>query len=171
MPRPRRSTPTTSEPTGNLGRRSLVRTGVTAAWAVPVITAAAAAPAFAACSGHGNLSGSSHGTASRSGKTVTVTVTLANSGGTTSGLALSVSGPDAVHTLDQVSAASGWSSSTAGGGGAQTLTVLASSPLLCGASPTGTTFTVKLHTNGANQLLTFVFTTASGVGYSFTATV
>jgi hypothetical protein len=171
MPRPRRSSPTTPETTGHLGRRSLVRTGVTAAWAVPVITAAAAAPAFAACSGHGNLSGSSHGTASRSGKTVTVTVTLANSGGTTSGLALSVSGPDALHTLDQVSAASGWTSSSASGGGSQTLTVLATSQLACGAPPQASTFTVKLHTNGANQLLTFVVTTASGVGYSFTATV
>jgi hypothetical protein len=171
MPRPRRSAPTTPEATGHLGRRSLVRTGVTAAWAVPVITAAAAAPAFAACSGHGNLSGSSHGTASRSGKTVTITVTLANSGGTTSGLALSVSGPDALHTLDQVSATSGWTSSTASGGGSETLTVLATSQLVCGVTPTASTFTVKLHTNGAHQPLTFVFTTASGVGYSFTATV
>ena len=102
---------------------------------------------------------------------MTVSVTLANSGGTTSGLALSVSGPDAVHTLDQLSAASGWSSSTAGSGGAQTLTVLASAPLLCGASPTASTFTVRLHSNGAGQLLTFGFTTADGVGYTFTATV
>jgi len=58
---------TSDDSHGGLGRRSLVRTGVAAAWAVPAISVAAAAPAFAACSGHGDLTGSSHGTASRSG--------------------------------------------------------------------------------------------------------
>lgn len=157
---------------GRLGRRSLVRTGVTAAWAVPAITVAAAAPAFAACSGHGDLSGSSHGKPSRSQKDVTITVTLANSGATTSGLALSVSGPNSLHTLDQVSATSGWSSASAsGGGGALTLTTVATAQLVCGGPATTFTFKVRLHSNAANQLLSFVFTTAGGVGYSFTVTV
>jgi hypothetical protein len=167
MPRPRS---TSDDSDGRLGRRSLVRTGVTAAWAVPAITVAAAAPAFAACSGAGNLSGSTHGTASRSGKTVTITVTLANSGGTTSGLALSVSGPDSLHTLDQVSA-TGWSTATAGGAGSLSLTSVATSQLTCNTPPKAFSFTVKLHSNAANQALGFVFTTASGVGYSFSVTV
>jgi hypothetical protein len=162
---------TSDDSHGGLGRRSLVRTGVAAAWAVPAISVAAAAPAFAACSGHGDLTGSSHGTASRSGKTVTITITLVNSGATTSGLALSVSGPDALHTLDQVSATAGWSTASAGGGGAQTLTSFATSQLPCGGPPQAFSFTVKLHSNGAHQQLGFVFTTASGVGYGFTVTV
>ena len=137
---------------------------------MPAITVAAAAPAFAACSGHGDLSGSSHGTASRSAKTVTSTVSLANSGGTTSGLALSVSGPDSLHTLDQVSA-TGWSTASGAGGGSLTLTSVATSQLACGAPLQAFSFTVKLHSNSANQQLGFVFTTASGVGYTFTVTV
>ena len=159
-----------SEPRAHVGRRSLVRTGVTAAWAVPAITVAAAAPAFAACSGHADLTGSSHATATRSGKTVTIKVTLDNGGATTSGLALSVSGPDVLHTLDQVSA-TGWSTATAGGAGSQTLTSVATSQLACGATPAAVTFTIKLHSNAANQQLAFLFTTASGVGYTFSVTV
>ena len=158
-----------SEPRAHLGRRSLVRTGVTAAWVVPAITVAAAAPAFAACSGQANLSGSTHGTPSRSGKNVTITVTLSNSGTTTSGLALSVSGPDALHTLDQVSG-SGWSTASAGSGGSQMLTSVAGAQLSCGAL-TGFTFNVSLHSNAAHQQLGFLFTTASGVGYTFSVTV
>ena len=160
----------TPEPTARVGRRSLVRTGVTAAWAAPAITVAAAAPAFAACSGQGDLSGSSHGTASRSGKTMTISVTLANNGATTGGLALSVSGPDTLHALDQVSA-TGWSTATAGGAGSVTLTSVATSQLACGAPAATYTFTVTLHSNAAGQLISFVFTTASGVGYSFAVTV
>jgi hypothetical protein len=159
----------TSDPRARVARRSLVRTGVMAAWAVPAVTVAASAPAFAACSGSGNLGGSSHGTPSRSGKTVTITVTLANSGGTTNGLTLSVSGPDALHTLDQVSA-TGWSTATAGGAGSVTLTSVATSQLACGATQ-AYTFTVKLHSNAANQTLGFVFTSTSGVGYTFSAAV
>jgi hypothetical protein len=143
---------------------------VTAAWAVPVVTVAAAAPAFAACSGHGDLSESSHATPSRSSKTVTITITLANSGDTTSGLALSVSGPDAAHTLDSLSA-TGWSTATAGGGGAPTLTSVAAAQLSCGAPPAAHTFTLKLHSNAASRKLTFVFATASGVCYPFDLTV
>jgi hypothetical protein len=160
----------TSDAPGHLARRSLVRTGLTAAWAVPAVTIAASAPAFAACSGHGNLSGSSHETPSRSSKTVTITVTLANSGGTTSGLALSVSGPDAAHTLDSV-AATGWTTASGGGGGLQTLTSVAASQLACGAPAQAYTFTIKLHSSATNQQLSFVFTTTSGVGYSFQVTV
>ena len=48
---------------GNLGRRSLVRAGV---WAIPVVSVAAATPAFAAISGSGNpLSSSSTGSGVR----------------------------------------------------------------------------------------------------------
>lgn len=166
MPRPQ-PTPVAR---AHVARRSLVRTGVTAAWAVPAVTVAATAPAYAACSGHGNLSTSTHGTPTRSSKTVTIAITLTNTGGATSGLALSVSGPDALHTLDQVSA-TGWSTATAGGSGSQTLTTVAATQLACGASATPVTFTVKLHTNSASQQLSFVVTTASGVGYSFTVTV
>jgi uncharacterized membrane protein len=160
----------TSDSRAHLGRRSLVRTGVTAAWAVPAVTVAAAAPAFAACSGHSDLSQSSHGTASRSGKTVTITLTLSNGGATTSGLALSVSGPDTLHTLDEVSA-TGWSTASAGGAGSLTLTSVATTQLVCGAAPTAVTFTVKLHSNAASQQLSFVVTAASGVGYTFAVTV
>ena len=159
----------TSQPRAHLGRRSLVRTGVTAAWAVPAITVAAAAPAFAACSGQADVSGSTHGTPSRSGKTVMITVTLSNSGGTTSGLMVAVSGPDALHTLDQVSA-SGWTTASADSGGSQTLTSVAGADLGCGAL-TAFTFTIMLHSNAANQQLGFLFTSASGLGYSFSVTV
>ena len=154
----------------HVGRRSVVRTGVTAAWAVPAVTVAAAAPAFAACSGNGNLSGSSHGVPSRSAKTVTITITLANSGGTTSGLALSVSGPDSAHTLDSLSA-TGWTTATGGSGGSATLTSVAASQLACGAPTQTSTFTIKLHSNASGQTLGFVATTTSGVGYTFSVTV
>lgn len=154
----------------HVARRSLVRTGVTAAWAAPAIAVAAAVPAYAACSGHGNLSGSSHGTPSRSGKTVTISITLANSAGTTSGLALSVSGPDSLHTLDSL-AATGWSTATASGAGSQTLTSVAAGQLACGAPSQTSSFTIKLHSSAAGQLLTFVATTSGGVPYSFTVTV
>ncbi len=146
-----------------------MRTGVTAAWAVPAITVAAAAPAFAACSGQTDLSGSAHGTASRSGKTVTITVTLSNSGLTTSGLTLSVSGPDPLHTLDQVSA-SGWTTASAGGAGSQMLTTVAAAPVTCGTL-TASTFTITLHSNAAHQQIGFVFSTAGGLGYTFSVTV
>jgi hypothetical protein len=161
---------TPSDERAHVARRSLVRTGVTAAWAVPAITVAASAPAFAACSGHGNLSGSSHGTPSRSSKTVTITITLANSGGTTSGLTLSVSGPDSLHTLDSLSA-TGWSTATAGGSGLQTLTSVAAAQLACGAPAQAYTFTVKLHSNAASQTLTFVASSTDGSPYTFQVTV
>jgi len=48
---------------------------------------------------------------------------------------------------------------------------VAAAQLACGAPAQAYTFTVKLHSNAASQLLTFAATTASGVGYTFTVTV
>ena len=67
---------------GKFGRRSLVRAGV---WAIPVVSVAAATPAFAVCSGTTNLtgstmSGSSTQDSNKKGYTVTLTVDLVNSG-------------------------------------------------------------------------------------------
>src|SRR3954452_3176751 len=54
-----------------MSRRSVVRTGVAAAWAVPLIQVAAAAPSFAA-SGPADLSTSTIGTPSRDKKVVSI---------------------------------------------------------------------------------------------------
>jgi len=154
--------------THRVARRSLVRTGVTAAWAVPAVTVVAAAPAFAACSGQANLGTSTHLSPLRVGKLVTVTVVLRNSGATTSGLALSVT--NSGHTLDSLSAA-GWSTATASGGGSATLTSVAAAQQACSAIGTVSTFLVTLHSGDPSQSLTFTFTTTGGAGYSFSVAV
>jgi len=152
-----------------VARRSLVRTGVTAAWAVPVVTVAAAAPAFAVCSGTASLGASTFASPARTMKEVTVSVTLRNAGSTSSGLKLAVSNSGG-GTLDSVKA-TGWSTATADRGGAASLVSVAGTQLACGGAPLATKFTVQLHSGSPNQTLAFVFTTNGGVGYTFTITV
>src|SRR5262245_22838418 len=106
---PRTDSPTDSRT--QVARRSLVRTGVTAAWAVPAVTGASAAPAFAACSGASDLSTSTHLDPIRVGKLVTVSVTLKNTGSTTAALKLAVT--NSSGTLDSLGSI-GWGTATAG---------------------------------------------------------
>ena len=124
-------TPTSLHPdTAQLGRRSLVRAGVTAAWAVPAVTVVAAAPAYATCSGSPDLGGCSHGGAScdDDGK-VSVTVLLKNLGGATAGLKLVVT--DLSGGKLHSASAPGWSSADGGADGSTDLTLLAATQLGC----------------------------------------
>ncbi|MGI8523161.1 MAG: hypothetical protein ACR2K3_07600 [Nocardioides sp.] len=137
-------------PDKGLARRSIVRAGVTAAWAVPAITVVAAAPAFATCP---TTNGTTTGTATRSGKVVTFTAT-------TSATTLTVTNIDANgnNTLQTITATSGWSSagSTSGKGRKQ---LVSSGTASSGCS---VIFTVNLHNNDPRQGLRFTFTTSTG---------
>jgi hypothetical protein len=83
-------TGTTSTSHG-FSRRSLVKAGAHAAWAVPVVTVVTSAPAFAATSDQAALSVATV-TASRADRVVTVTAQVSNTGAAaTTGLQVRVS--------------------------------------------------------------------------------
>jgi hypothetical protein len=134
-----------------------------------VVSIAAAAPALAACSGNANLSTSTHTALTGNNATKTVPVTLRNTGGTTTGLSLTVTSsvPGALDWLrTQPQGAGGWSLSNPSTG-QTSLTITTGTQLGCNNPATALKFRVKLQSNSVHPVLTFLFTSTNGAVYSF----
>lgn len=151
---------TTAQDASKLGRRSLVRAGATAAWAVPVVGVVAATPAFAATCSTATTADISVSATSSSGSgthTWTVTVTIANAGLLTSGLIVTASqagGGGASATLSTVP--TGWT---------KVGTTSAKSPtqISCSGSLSGLTFVVATgRTISPSHVVTLTFAPGNG---------
>ncbi len=145
-----------------VSRRTLVRTGATAAWAVPVISVATAAPAMAAVSGGLSVSGSgSYANKNSTALPLTITVTN-NRTSAASGCSVTVSFPSG--WTPSCTQPSGWTVST---GNAQTHTFNSSAAIPGSGTTTFTsTFTVtSAHKGNAVQ----IGLTASSTGYDSAA--
>ena len=109
-------------------RRSVVRVGATAAWAVPVVAMAAPASAAACSGGSTTLTAVAVGKPQLSGhqkRTVTQQVQVCVTGDSaTCDLAATATSAGASRKLNSFSV-SGWPAATTGGGGARSLTVTA----------------------------------------------
>lgn len=150
-------------------RRSIVPSGVTAAWRVPAVTVVSAAPAFADFSvkmgASSNLSGTSS-TATRTGQVVSFTVRFINTGVPATTPILTVKNVDANgENALQLLVATGWEiAGSSQGNGAKTLASAKMGSLPSGY--TSVTFSVSLHDNDPSQVLTFSITTRNGGAYS-----
>ena len=140
----------TEQTTAGMTRRSLVRTGATAAWSVPVVAAVAAAPALA-ISGPANLSTSTETVTSTAGATgnddgkVSGTILLKNTNTqATTGLVITLAGATGCKfkTCTSPTAAQGW---TVSGLGSATLTLTATTQLTGNSTRS---LTVTTTTNG-----------------------
>jgi hypothetical protein len=122
----------------HVSRRTLVRAGATAGWVVPVISVATAAPALAVSSPP-NLSVTVTNV-SKTSTTLSFTVTVTNSGGTTaSGVSLIVSFGQNTKPSGGATNSPDWAL-TSGAGPSKTFTYAKATPLAPGAS---SSFTVS----------------------------
>lgn len=131
-----------AESTSGLSRRSVVRAGAVAAWSVPLVQLAAAAPSFAA-SGPADLSTSTIGTRTRGGagsKDVTFPINIINTN-TLATTALTVTIPCALGGLSNTQVApTGWTAVSSGGSSNnRTLVTYTKTVQLGGNASTGVT--------------------------------
>jgi hypothetical protein len=140
-------------------RRSVVRAGAAAAWAVPLVTVAAAAPSFAA-SGPADLGTSTITSVTRSGKDVTITgLTIKNTNSqSTNGLKVTITSNKTVASIG--SNPSGWTASLSG----NTITLLAASPVGGNSSAAPVNFTFTLQVGSASSITVQATTTGGAPG-------
>jgi hypothetical protein len=134
-----------------------------------VVSVAAATPAFAACSGTTNLSGttisgSSTQDTNKKGYTITLTVDLVNSGQATN--ALTVVGSSSVGTIDTFESIGNVNTHWQHPSGGHTETLVAPTQVQCSATPTRVVFTVHVTVpmNAARPTITLNFTSTGGTG-------
>ncbi|MBA2954561.1 hypothetical protein GON03_09520 [Nocardioides sp. MAH-18] len=146
-------------------RRSVVRAGAAAAWAVPMVQIAAAAPSFAA-SGPANLSTSSVGTASRNKKDVTIpNVVVVNSNNqSTTALTVTVASSGSLAGT-QPAAPTGWSAARSG----NSVVFTRQSQLAGNSSTTPATFLLTLQNNQATTLTITASPGATGTPKAFSS--
>jgi hypothetical protein len=156
-------------------RRSVVRAGAAAAWAVPLVTVAAAAPSFAA-SGEADLSSSKLGTASRGtgGQTdrATIPITITNTNTQPSGT-LTVTIVSAANDLHNGQAApAGWTVVASGGtnGNRNTVTYTAGAPIGGNTSLGSLNFVVRGNSDGVRNFASIGVNPGRRVGAATTGT-
>jgi hypothetical protein len=146
-------------------RRSVVRIGATAAWAVPAVALAAPASAASCSGGSISLSAVTVGDHQQSGHpklTVTQEIQVCNTGtSTTCDLAATATVSGASTKLNGLSV-SGWPAASTGGGGARSLTVVgpADGQLAPGECATYTV-SYKLHDASSKHTTTIHFFTGN----------
>ena len=155
-------------------RRSVVRIGATAAWAVPVVALAAPASAASCSGGSTTLSAVTVGDHEQSGHpklTVTQQVQVCNTGAsTTCDLAATATSVGASTKLNFFSV-SGWPAAATAGGGARSLTVVAPATGQLAPGECATyTVTFRLHDAEPNHTTTIQFFTGNGGTASISVT-
>jgi hypothetical protein len=153
-----------------ISRRTVVRTGVTAAWSVPVIQVVGAAPALAVSGPKISVVG---GQAVWDGNYINVTVPLSNTGTQTIDsitITLTFSTPLAPEPN---SAPGGWAASTSVIGGKTTITYTTSTAKLRAGGTISPTFVVKDKDHkgmaGSVAVAVVTSTTSAGTGYTIAA--
>lgn len=152
-------------PAKGIARRSIVRGGVTASWAVPPITVVAAAPAFAACTAKtgatSNLS-TSIATCTREQEVVALTANLNNAGGPVTTPAITVENvtTNGSNTLQTLTATDWVTAGSATGNGSPTLASAKSASHTSGGPSYA--FTVMPHNHNPAQDLDVSVTTGNG---------
>ena len=155
-------------------RRSVVRVGATAAWAVPVVAMAAPASAAACSGGSTTLTAVTMGDPQQSGVnklTVTQQVQVCNTGtSATCDLSATATSSGASNKLNLFSV-SGWPVAATGGGGSRSLTVSAPADQQLQPGECATfTVTYKLHDAARNHTTTVQFFTGNGATSSVAVT-
>jgi hypothetical protein len=155
-------------------RRSVVRVGATAAWAVPVVAMAAPASAAACSGGSTTLTAVTIGDPQQSGchkPTVTQQVQVCNTGASaTCDLSATVTSAGASRKLNLFSV-SGWPAATVGHGGSRSLTVTAPADQQLQPGECATyTVTYKLHDAARHHTTTVHFFTSNGATASVSVT-
>lgn len=138
-----------TQTSGGISRRSVIKVGAHAAWAVPLVQVVAAAPAFAV-SGPPKLafSGESGSYPAKNSQTLNTSVTLTNTGGGTQSLQVTFTFPSSAWTPSvDAGTYAGWSVDNSGQATAHVFTAL--TQLASNASVTlAPTFTVKAANQG-----------------------
>jgi hypothetical protein len=164
---------------GGMSRRTVVRTGVTAAWTAPAITVLAASPAFATASGPATLVMSGPTTAAHPPKDTVVTVSsgVRNGGGQPAGslqatVSLTGNGKSGWGSATSATIAGQWVLSSTNGSGDQVTFVFTAIPTdLAGGATKPFTPTITLPANGkmASGTVTVTFTAIAAGGGSATS--
>lgn len=155
-------------------RRSVVRVGATAAWAVPVVAMAAPASAAACSGGSTTLTAVALGDPQLSGghkPTVTQQVQVCNTGASaTCQLSATATSAGASRKLNLFSV-SGWPAAAAGHGGSRSLTVSAPGDQELQPGDCATyTVTYRLHDAARHHTTTVRFFTGNGATASVSVT-
>jgi hypothetical protein len=156
---------------GGMTRRTVVRTGVTAAWTVPTITVLAASPAFAIASGPAKLAISAT-TAAHPAKDTLVTVNsgVQNTGGQPAGslqatVSLTGTAKSGWGSATSATITGAWTlSSTSGSGDTVTFVFTAVPNSLAGGGTKAFTPNITLPASGKMESGTVTVTTVSFAG-------
>ena len=159
---------------GGIRRRSVVRVGATAAWAVPVVAMAAPASAAACSGGSTTLTVVTVGGPQQSGAqklTVTQQVQVCNTGDSaTCALSATATSSGASRKLNSFGVA-GWPAAAAGGGGSRSLTVTAPATQRLKPGECVTfAVTYTLHDAARNHTTSVQFFTGNGATASVSVT-